>query len=309
MILWPKLIVDRLSYKLKIIDPMTKKGSFLAVVILAIFGSACELINPSEEVPAFLYIEPFDFSTDFDRQGSASANITEVWVTVNGDFLGVYVLPASVPVLAAGMTNVRLEAGIHDNGIKATPNIYPYYEAFVRDIELAPNETDTLRPSTTYRPNVRFAFIEDFESGSNIFTEQIEGQNGLTSTNDVIFEGNQSGVITLSQTDNLIQLGTAQIYAGLADTSPLVYLEMNYRSDVPVVWGVQGFDSNQAGDIVLQPGFRERSNWNKIYFDLSLLVLEGNFLGHRIVLQAAIPSGSSLEQATVYLDNIKLVHF
>lgn len=288
---------------------MIPKGSLFVILALVISASACELINPAEEVPAFLYIEPFEFSTDPGTEGSSSANILEVWVTVNGDFLGVYTLPASVPVLASGMTNVRLDAGIHDNGIRSTPNIYPFYEAFVQDIELAPNETDTLRPTTSYRSNVRFAFIEDFENGSRIFTEQIEGQNGLTSSNDVIFEGNQSGEITLTVANDLVQLGTAQIYAGLADTSPLVYLEMDYRSDVPVVWGVWGFNSNNSGDVLLQPGFRGRSDWNKIYFDLSLLILEGNFLGHRIVLQAALPSGSSLEEAKVYLDNIKLVHF
>lgn len=288
---------------------MIKKSSLFLFFVLAVMSSSCELINPEEEIPAFLYIEPFSFTAEPNAHGSASASITEVWVTVNGDFLGAYPLPASVPVLASGMANVRLEAGIHDNGIRATPNIYPFYEAFVRDIELAPNETDTLQPAISYRSNARFAFIEDFENGSNVFTEQIEGQNGLTFTNDVIFEGNQSGVITLTQTDNLIQLGTAQIYAGLTDNSPLIYLEMDYRSDVPVTWGVQGFNSTGPGSPIFQPGFRERSDWNKIYFDLSLLVLEGNFSGHRVVLEAAIPVGSSTEEAKVYLDNIKLVHF
>lgn len=288
---------------------MTQKGIYFVILAMAILTSACELINPSEEVPAFLYITPFEFTTNPGTEGSASANITEVWVTVNGDFLGVYPLPASVPVLATGLTEVRLDAGIHDNGIRSTPNIYPYYEPFIREVELASNETDTLRPSTGYRSNVRFAFIEDFENGNRIFTEQIEGQNGLTSTNDVIFEGNQSGELTLTIANDLVQLGTAQIYAGLTDASPLVYLEMDYKSDVPVVWGVRGFNSNNAGSVVLQPGFRERSDWNKIYFDLSLLVLEGNFLGHRIVLQAALPVGSSLEEAKVYLDNVKLIHF
>ncbi|MBX2871068.1 MAG: hypothetical protein KTR30_03185 [Saprospiraceae bacterium] len=288
---------------------MTQKSGLFTLLLVVIFGSSCELINPSEDIPAFLYIEPFSFDVNPSAHGSASSDITEVWVTVNGDFLGVYPLPASVPVLATGTADVRLEAGIHDNGIRATPNIYPFYEAFVRDVELAPNETDTLRPSTTYRSNTQFAFIENFETGSRVFTEQFEGQNGLTSTNDIIFEGDRSGLITLTQADNLIQLGTDQIYAGLTDNSPRVYLEMNYRSEVPVVWGVLGFRSTGPGEPILQPGFRESNDWNKIYFDLSLLILEGNFSGHRILLQASIPNGSSLDEAKVYLDNIKLVHF
>ncbi|NRB49549.1 MAG: hypothetical protein HRU41_17855 [Saprospiraceae bacterium] len=288
---------------------MSQKSSLLSLIVLAIFGSSCELINPAEDIPAFLYIEPFTFEVNPAAHGSASADITEVWVTVDGDFLGVYPLPANVPVLAEGRANVRLEAGIHDNGIRATPNIYPFYEAFVREVELGPNETDTLRPTTTYRSNARFAFIENFETGSRVFTEQFEGQNGLTSTNDIIFEGNQSGLITLTQSDDFIQLGSEQIYAGLTDNSPRVYLEMDYRSEVPVVWGVLGFTSTGPGEPILQPGFRESNDWNKIYFDLSLLILQGNFSGHRILLQANLPNGSSLEEAKVYLDNIKLLHF
>lgn len=288
---------------------MSQKSSLLSLLLLAIISSSCELINPAEDIPAFLYIEPFSFAVNPATHGSASVDIKEVWVTVNGDFLGVYPLPANVPVLVEGMANIRLEAGIHDNGIRATPNIYPFYEAFVRELELAPNETDTLRPTTTYRSNARFAFIENFETGSRVFTEQFEGQNGLTSTNDIIFEGNQSGLITLTQSDDLVQLGSEQIYAGLTDNSPRVYLEMDYRSEVPVVWGVLGFTSTGPGEPTLQPGFRESNDWNKIYFDLSLLILEGNFIGHRILLQANLPNGSTLEEAKVYLDNIKLLHF
>ena len=273
------------------------------------FGASCELINPAEEIPSYLYVTPFSFTTDLAKEGSASANITEAWLTVNGDFLGAYSLPALIPVLAAGNANVRLEAGIHDNGIRSTPNVYPYYEAFTLDLELTPNETDTINPSTTYREEVKFSFIEDFENGSPLFTRQLVGQNGLTLTNDVIFEGAQSGMIKLTTADPVVEIATIEAYAGLSDTSPLVYLEMNYKSEVDVAWGVIGFTSLQGEEVkIIEPGFRARDNWNKIYFDLSLLVLEGNTIAHQIVLQADL-SGANQEEATIYLDNIKLVHF
>lgn len=273
------------------------------------FGSSCELINPAEEIPSYLYVTPFSFTTDLAKEGSASANITEAWLTVNGDFLGVYSLPALIPVLAAGNASVRLEAGIHDNGIRSTPNVYPYYEAFTLDVELIPNETDTINPSTAYREEVKFSFIEDFENGSHLFTRQLAGQNGLTLTNDVIFEGAQSGMIELTTADPVVEIATIEAYPGLSDTSPLVYLEMNYKSEVDVAWGVIGFTGLQGEELkIIEPGFRARDNWNKIYFDLSLLVLEGSTVAHQIVLQADL-SGSNQEEATIYLDNIKLVHF
>ena len=285
-----------------------RKIYFISIISI-LFGSSCELINPSEDIPAYLYVTPFSFTAEVAKHGSASANITEAWLTVNGDFLGVYTLPALIPVLASGDANVRLEAGIHDNGIRSTPNVYPYYEAFTLDVELASNEIDTISPSTTYRDAVQFAFIEDFENGSNIFTRQLEGENGLTLTNDVIFEGAQSGMIKVTKDDPLVEIATIEAYPELADDSPLVYLEMNYKSEVSVVWGVIGFTTLAGEEIkIIEPGFRARENWNKIYFDLSLLVLAGNTVAHQIVLQADL-SGSNQEDATIYLDNIKLVHF
>lgn len=285
-----------------------RKIYFISIISL-LFGASCELINPAEEIPSFLYVTPFSFTTDLAKEGSASANITEAWLTVNGDFLGVYSLPALIPVLASGNASVRLEAGIHDNGIRSTPNVYPYYEAFTLDLALTPNETDTINPSTAYREEVKFSFIEDFENESRLFTRQLEGQNGLTLTNDVIFEGAQSGMIKLTTADPVVEIATIEAYPGLADTSPLVYLEMNYKSEVDVAWGVIGFTTLSGEELkIIEPGFRARDNWNKIYFDLSLLVLEGNTIAHQIVLQANL-SGSNQEEATIYLDNIKLVHF
>ncbi len=285
-----------------------RKIYFISIISL-LFGSSCELINPAEEIPSYLYVTPFSFTTDLVKEGSASANITEAWLTVNGDFLGTYSLPALIPVLASGNASVRLEAGIHDNGIRSTPNVYPYYEAFTLDVDLIPNETDTINPSTSYREEVEFSFIEDFENGNNLFTRQLEGQNGLTLTNDVIFEGAQSGMIKLTTDDPLVEIATIEAFPGLADTSPLVYLEVNYKSEVAVAWGVIGFTTLSGEELkIIEPGFRARDNWNKIYFDLSLLVLEGNTVAHQIVLQADL-SGTNQSEAIIYLDNIKLVHF
>lgn len=287
------------------------RNSYIILILgILYFNLSCEIINPAEEIPAYLYITPFSFTVNPAKHGSASANITEVWLTVNGDFLGVYSLPASVPVLAKGIANIRLEPGIYDNGIRATPNVYPFYQPFVVDVDLVPNQVDTIRPATTYQNEVRFSFIENFENGSHIFTDQLEGQSGFTLSNDVIFEGSHSGLITLSKASALVELASAQAYTQLTSISPRVYLEMDYQSEVPVVWGVIGFTNVVSEQQkILEPGFRARNNWNKIYFDLSLLVLEGNYTAHKILLQAAIPADSNLEEAKVYLDNIKLVHF
>ncbi|NJL74770.1 MAG: hypothetical protein HC892_06765 [Saprospiraceae bacterium] len=61
---------------------------------------SCDLINPAESIPAYLYITPFEFEIENTlRQGTGDQKITEAWVSIDGEFLGTYSLPALVPIL------------------------------------------------------------------------------------------------------------------------------------------------------------------------------------------------------------------
>jgi hypothetical protein len=267
----------------------------------------CDLVNPDESVPAFLQINPFELQTDPGRQGSASHKITEGWITVNGEFLGAYALPAVLPVLMQGPADVTVEAGIKDNGISTTPDIYPFYSPFKTSVNLVPDETVVIDPKVSYDPNTEFAFIESFEAGLTLFQDLIAGQTGLTVSDEEVFEGSLSGKIELSTDNPLIEVATLNEYRGLTDQSPFVYLEVNYRSDAPVIFGLIGGRGTSSRNSVYDPGFNPKDSWNKIYFNLSGLLATSPFDAHQIGLRAFLPAESS--QATVWLDNIKLVHF
>lgn len=259
-----------------------------------------------------MYIEPFRLQTDEILQGSADEKITEVWVTVEDQFLGVYQLPATVPVLLAGEVDVFLEAGIKDNGIGSTPEIYPFYEPYQVQVNLLPEETVSISPTTSYTSNTRFAFIEDFESGSTIFQDTLLGNVGMNANSTDPFEGNFSGKIQLSTDNPIVELATIQTYSELTDRSPMVYLEVNYRSDIPVIFGLVGSTGPGEQNAAFDPGFNPKATWNKIYFNLSGLLATSPFDRHQLGLRAFIPTENgqlTLNNATVCLDNIKLVHF
>ncbi|MEZ4990438.1 MAG: hypothetical protein R2824_08500 [Saprospiraceae bacterium] len=272
----------------------------------------CDLINPDESVPAFILINPFELQTDPGVQGSASHKITEGWLTVNGEFLGAYQLPATVPVLMEGPADVVVEAGIKDNGISTTPDIYPFYSPYETSVTLIPDETATVNPKVSYDRNTKFSFIEDFESGATLFQDLLQGQTGLTVSDEDVFEGSYSGRIELTDTDPVVEVATLNEYPGLTDQSPYVYLEVNYRSEAPVIFGLIGGRGTSSRNSVYDPGFNPKETWNKIYFNLSGLLATSPFDAHQIGLQAYLPTENgqfTTSQATVWLDNIKLVHF
>lgn len=275
----------------------------------------CDIINPPEDIPAFLYIEPFQLQTNPSTEGSPSHKITDVWVFVNNKFLGAYTLPAIVPVLAAGESEIRLDPGIKDNGVTATPEVYPFYAPYNITLELAPDQADTIRPVTKYLDNVRFAMIEGFEGPNHAFRDLRQGNdiNKIQLTDVNAFEGNYSGLIYLDTANAAVELATVDRFTNLQERGVYVYLEMNYKSDVPVYFGIVGKDNGVPGTTpVYDPGFLPKDEWNKIYFNISALVFEGKFDEIQIGLYTAIPytNGQFTQtEGRVWLDNIKLVHF
>ena len=103
-----------------------KQTNVLAALaaLLLLVASACDEAEP---IPGYLSIPEYRIQVADPDHGSSSSDVTEVWVFIDNAFLGVYDLPAMVPVKEVGTITVRLEAGIHDNGIGQVPDIYPFY--------------------------------------------------------------------------------------------------------------------------------------------------------------------------------------
>ena len=127
-----------LTSKQHFLDPVLskilgKKIIALALVLYCFLVSSCDIVNPEEALPAYLKIERFEFSTT-PAQGTASEQITDVWVFVNDLSLGIYELPATIPSLDVGNQNITIFPVIRENGVRSTPIIYPFYNRFETNI-------------------------------------------------------------------------------------------------------------------------------------------------------------------------------
>lgn len=286
------------------------------IVLLSLLTSSCELINPEEDIPSYVYIDHFTLVTNSGIQGSASTKITEAWLFLDGDFLGAYSLPAVVPLLAEGSHSIRLEPGIRDNGISSTPEIYPFYEAYETSVELSPDRTDTLRPTTQYRTNTQFTFVENFERSDHLFRDVKVGASDtrVNRTQEDAFEGSFSGFLNVGIDQPEVLIATSRRFSFPDEAVPTIYLEMNYKSEGLVGFGIIGYDNQSPndGEVLLSAGFRPSEDWNKIYFNLNRVFANRNFLEYQVVFQAAIPQEEGTyiaENIRIWLDNIKLIQF
>ncbi len=292
---------------------MTHKSFTYLLLFLII--SSCDVINPEEIIPSYLQVDEFQLTTNESIHGNDSHQITDVWAFINGEALGVFELPTTIPILASGTQNITLFAGIRENGLRSTPVIYPMYERYEISLNLVPDEVNLITPTIGYIPNSVFVLTEDFE-GDNIQLEGINNAaiNRATNPTQVLY-GNGSGSIHLTkESAEIISIPTF-VDLPTSGGSP-VYLEMDYRTNVELEVGLVGFDVSSGTPmqatsykVVLCP----INSWNKVYInfqeDLEQSQLDGYKLAFRVSTNDTGCGGLSTNAPEILLDNLKLIRF
>jgi hypothetical protein len=83
-----------------------------------------------------------------------------------------------------------------------------------------------------------------------------------------------------------------------------VYLELDYKCNVPFTVGLMDSDGKESAAIVVN----KQENWNKIYVQLATSV--NSLISNRYkVYFRFIRENGSTDTKEVYLDNIKLLYF
>lgn len=280
---------------------------YLTGLLLLAASAGCNLINPEETVPSYIYIEPFTLTTNLETQGYASTKITDAWVYANGQFIGAFELPASVPLLTEGITELIVYPGIKENGISGVSMIYPFYNAYTTTRTLTAAETDTLYPTTTYKPaaGITFSLLERFES-SNTF-EGYETNTALTTTSDpaLVFEGNRSAfTILFGETDTFRVVSSNPIPFPGADKQ--MFLEIDYQCDIQYnVWLKCNTANLPIYDEILT--VTAKDTWNKIYINLNpALQFFSQYQPESIQLEFRAEQ-TGTDSATILYDNIKII--
>ena len=264
---------------------------------------ACEVAGP---IPAYIHIEKFDLTTSVG-QGTASERITEGWFYADGEFLGAYSLPADVPVIAEGNTEILVFPGIKVNGIVSTPDIYPLYDRYEVNLDLSPTITDTVKPKTKYVQTSDFPFLEGFET-SNAFIDDLDGnpETKVVVTDSVVFEGLHSAYIRLDSVNPYIEVASLPVIENLPTNNSPVFLEFNYKNNVEFGVGLVGISPNSPGGRVIILGLREKEEWNKMYLELTPSLFASDLPAYQILISAFHSSENEISE--IYLDNFKVVH-
>jgi len=305
------------------------KQNLFIIILLCFFTpaviSSCSLLDTTPaKVPAYLYVQKLGFTTMNTGtvvQGDPSSKFVDVWMYDNGNALGNIGLPAIIPDPKNGLTEIEFDAGIMKSGQDEDRVPYPFTSRVTfPNTLLSPNKTDTFNPVFKYLPETRFEINEGFETlGSSMAFSYDTAHNTkgviISKVKDSInlipsiVLGKYSGKIVMPSNSQFRILSSEFLKETLEPSlGTPVYLEIDYKSDLPIDIEMWAFDQNGSNLIQLpQLLTNPTSYWNKVYICLDQDIINKN-PGTLFQITISLYNGSDVNQTT-FLDNIKLVHF
>ena len=272
--------------------------------------SACNLINPEEPIPALIELNPVELHV-LPGQGSARHKITEVWTYANNNYIGAFSPPVTIPFLTdVDQSQFIFRAGIRNNGILDDALVYPMYTSYETTLTTTPGSVSMVNPVFSYRPEVVFSLIADFEI-TNEFVDNRDtvAASQLVRSDVEPFEGSFSGEIILTPQAHLIEIGHGLPLNDLPIVATrATYLEFQYKSEAAMSIGLLGIplNGNPVSNFfyLLKPS----PTWNMIYIELTDRLVESGFTSYKILFRSIYPSEATQPSYIIQLDNIKVVH-
>lgn len=285
----------------------------LAFIAALFFYSSC---NQDDEslVPCYIRVDEVDLVSNPSVQhleGSLSHQITDIWIYVEDqtvqEFIGVYELPVTFPVLKEGIYTLTLRAGIKVNGIAETRGEYPFYESFQAQVNFIRDTVREVHPKFRYADYCEFVWMEDFEDAVASFQRSSRSDTSMvvTAMAGEVFEGEYSGKVSLTREKFFFECFSSEAF-DLPGNGTEVFMEMDFKTNTKVTVGLMvNFltESTLAPVVILN----ETDEWKKIYISLKNAVsLYTTAISFNVLLSATNPE--TLQESLILIDNVKLIH-
>ncbi len=299
---------------------------FLFAIVVLLFS--CKKFKGSQEIPAYLRIEPWTLTTNYEIEGAATQAITDAWVYVNGNLHGCFEfknhddgLYTMIPLLEKGEKTLQIYPGVKMNGISSTRIQYPFYQPYKIKHTFVEGEMGSVSPSTKYysvdSTNVHFKLMEDFEEINNIKfyridttyapLEQISHRTNPNAWMDPLDTINhyRSGHIHVGDSLTRFCIASGEL-TNLPAVGNYVMMEVDYKCDREMLIGMYIMSSQYGLQDKELYYLKATDTWKKAYINFSPTVTDNyNALYFKVYFRGHVSAG---ETADFYFDNIKLIY-
>lgn len=295
-------------------------------VVLSLLS--CNKFKGSQEIPAYIKINPWTFTTDYQREGAATHAITDAWIYIDGSLLGCFEMKSHddgvysmIPALKVGKHTMQVYPGVKLNSISSTRIQYPFYKPHVVEHTFTPGVIEEINPSTRYYSTdstlVRFKMMEDFEEVNNIrlykldttYADlvQIDHRENPNAWLDPLDSLNhyRSGYIHIDDSIRRFCVASDKLY-NLPTAGNYVILELDYKCTDDFLIGMF-IRTPQDGIMDKELIYLKKTDtWKKAYVNFSPTVTENfNASYLKFYFSGSVDAGGS---ADFYFDNVKLIY-
>ena len=266
---------------------MKRNYTFFFLLFFLVFSMAlpsCKKFEGSQKVPSYIHIESIevDSLTDYFVYGANTYKITDAWVHVDDQLIGVYELPATFPVLKKGPHKVTVYGGIKVDGRSSARDRYPFYQRVVyENVNLVEDSIINLHPVVSYYPinaGTNVAWMEDFENTNTLLPvgDSVVGSSRVT-TPEAWQSANSfwSAKVELPPDSLDFTIATADEFSFYKGTNGVYcLLEMDYNCNDTFFVGVQYYLDYQLETLPLvkvtptDKAHDKPQKWNKIYINI-----------------------------------------
>lgn len=268
-------------------------------LILLFFLPSCNIFDPDEEIPAYIHIDKISVEGE-----SNTLRLPDAWVYCNEELIGVFEMPATVPVLYSNTTKVKIRAGIKANGLSAVRLPYPFYNKYEASVELIPKQTLTINPVVSYKISNPVRWEEKFESISLGIESTSLSDTTILITNINTYEGGHCGMVKIDSVRKSYEGMSVNTYA--SEKGLPAFLEIHYRSDIGFWCGI--FVNENGGTAAPIVYVYKSEEWNKMYIDVGSTFSKYPKSDLFKVFFSSSLSGLARTNAYFCLDNIKLIY-
>jgi hypothetical protein len=277
-------------------------------IILAVCSlqTGCDIINPEEQIPTYVHIDSFTFVNPNPTQtGTGLQEINTVWAYLDGENIGVFDLPATIPVLLTGKKQLQLAPGVNNQGLKDYKLQYPFFSFYTYELEANPGQTINLQPETKYEPDLKY-WKDDFEANTKFIKLSGDTTMRRVTGADSVLEGGGAGCISLLSGS----YETAESFAAF-DIKPgtKCFLEISYKGTLAFTAGVIGVLPSTSGfQSSYLAGVKAKDQWGKVYIDLQPFTTQyPSIVSWSVMIKATLEEGQT--EGYLLLDNIKVISY
>ncbi|MDR1113062.1 MAG: hypothetical protein LBL18_04800 [Bacteroidales bacterium] len=265
-----------------------------------------EDLQNSMDMNDFNFVQNTTYTAE-ELAAIARQNFTHVGLLVNGKNLGVYTLPAKIPILNSDSTQLYIMPCVKMDGISTTVRNYDVMVGpcittiFLKKGEIYSFKDNPIR--FKFQKGVQIPLLELFSNSTVFSPDTIVSSIPLKIE---MIDGQNVGVITINETQKPFELIGPEMIVPAQGKN--LFFEMDYKCDRDIYVGIDLYYNGlwNARSLI---GLRPTSTWNKVYVNLTKIV--GNGAQGSATIKARMRlAGNSMdaEQAKFCFDNMKVIY-